>query len=157
MELDIQMKAGDLYDYLLMHNYSKASGLLGSCVGALAVVVGIARAYVIFVILGLALLLYLPWTLFIRSRQQILNNPVYKKPLHYVLDETGITVSQNEVTQHADWEQVRKVTATGQSIIVYTGKNNACIFPNRETGERRADLVEILSTHVSPAKVKIRN
>lgn len=157
MELDIQMKASDLYDYLLMHNYSKASGLLGSCVGAMAVIIGLARSYVLFVILGLALLVYLPWTLFIRSRQQALNNPAYKKPLHYLLDDTGITVSQDEVTQHADWDQVRKAMATGQSIIVYTGKNNACIFPNRETGEKRADLVEMISTHVPPARVRIRN
>lgn len=85
---------GDLYDFLLRHSYNSVSGLLGAVIGALGVIVGISRQYWIYLILGVVILLYLPWTLYIKSKQQAVNNPVFKEPLHYVLDENGITISQ---------------------------------------------------------------
>ena len=33
IEFDVNMKAGDLYDYMLRHTYSGFSGLFGSVVG----------------------------------------------------------------------------------------------------------------------------
>lgn len=156
VELDVKMEAGDLYDYMLMHNYNSASGLLGSCVGALAVFVGLAKGQPIFWILGLVLLLYLPWTLFLRSRQQILNNPVFKEPLHYRMDEQGITVSQNDVTQQLDWANMVKAVSTGRSIIVYTGNRNASIFPRKQLGDKETAVIQVICANMDPKKVKIR-
>ena len=157
IELDVKIEAGDLYDYMLMHHYHSAAGLLGSGVGAVAVLVGISRGEPIFWIAGLALLLYLPWTLFLKSRGQALNNPVFRNPLHYKLDEKGITVSQNGEEQHQDWEQMVKAVSTGHSIIVYTSRVNATIFPKQQLGDKKTDVIEMISTHMPPAKVKIRN
>ena len=156
IEFDVKIEAGDLYDYLLAHTYSGASGILGSTFGALLIVFAVMEGQWIFLILGAVLLLYLPWTLFIKSRQQALNNPAFKKPLHYVLDEEGITVSQDGVTQKQAWEDMRKAISTGRSIIIYTSKVNATILPKRSLGDERAAVTEIISTHMPPDKVKIR-
>lgn len=157
VELDVKIEAGDIYDYLLMHNYNGAAGLLGSGVGAVVFLVGLARSQVIFVVAGLVLLLYLPWVLFLKSRQQALNNPAFREPLHYVLDEQGITVSQNGEEQHQDWAAMVKAVSTGRSIIIYTGRVNAAIFPRRAIGDKTTDVIEMISTHMPPKKVKIRN
>lgn len=157
LELDIKIEAGDLYDYMLMHHYHTAAGLMGSGVGAMAVLVGAVRGEIIFLIAGMVLLLYLPWTLFLKSRQQILNNPAFKQPLHYKLDDIGITISQNGEEQHQDWGNMLKAVSTGHSIIVYTNRVNATIFPKRELGDKKTDVIEMISTHMPPAKVKIRN
>ena len=155
LELDVRIKAGDLYDYLLMHTYNGPSGVLGSCFGALLVVIGAMKAEWIWVIAGGVLLLYLPWTLFLRSRKQALN-PAFQKPLHYVLDEEGITVSQDEVEQKQSWESMVKAVSTSKSIIVYTSAVNATIFPKRELGDQKAALIQIISTHMPPSKVRIK-
>ncbi len=157
IELDVKIEAGDLYDYMLMHAYNSASGLLGSGIGAVAVLVGLMRGQVIFVVAGLILLLYLPWTLFLKSRQQALNNPAFRETLHYKLDEEGITVSQNGEEQHQDWGDMVKAVSTSRSIIVYTSKVNATIFPRREMRDKRTDVIEIISTHMPPKKVRIRS
>ena len=157
LELDIKIEAGDLYDYMLMHHYHTAAGVLGSGVGAVALLVGVARGEVVFLIAGILLLLYLPWTLFIKSRQQILGNPLFREPLHYKLDDSGITISQNGEEQHQDWESMVKAVSTGHSIIVYTNRVNATIFPKRQLGDKKTDVIEMISTHMPPAKVKIRN
>lgn len=98
-------------------------------IGALGVIVGISRQYWIYLILGVVILLYLPWTLFIKSKQQVANNPVFQEALHYVLDENGITISQGDSSTCQAWEDCLKAVSTGRSIIVYTAKNNATIFP----------------------------
>ena len=144
IEFDVNMKAGDLYDYMLRHTYSGFSGLFGSVVGAL------------MVIAGAILLAYLPWTLFLRSRQQALANPAFKEPLHYVLDDEGIHVSQNGTEEMQKWEDIRKAVSTNRSIIVYTSKVNACIFPRRDMGEYTPQVIQVIETHLPASKVKIR-
>ena len=156
VELDIKIEAGDLYDFMLMHSYHQISGLMGSVLGAIMVLVALSNKQWIFLIGGIVLLLYLPWVLFIKSRQQILSNPVFKQPLHYVLDENGVTISQGESVTTQSWEDMVKAVSTSRSIILYTSKVNATIFPKKQMEEKKAAVIEIISTHMPPAKVKIR-
>ena len=157
IEFDVKINAGILYDYMLHHTYNSAAGLLGTAVGALMIVAFSMGQGILFLIAGIVILAYLPWTLFIKSRQQVLMTPAFKKPLHYKLDENGITVSQDDTEEKQEWEQMYKAVSTGKSIIVYTSKVNASIFPKKDLGENKAKVIEIISTHMPPSKVKIRN
>lgn len=156
VEVDIKIGAGDLYDYMLMHSYNSPSGIMGSTLGAVMVLVALSTKQWLFLIGGLALLLYLPWVLFIKSRQQALNNPVFKQPLHYVLDGNGITISQGETSTTQGWENMVKAVSTGRSIIVYTSRVNATIFPKSQIGDKKTAVIEMISMNMPPAKVKIR-
>jgi hypothetical protein len=157
LELTIKIEAGDLYDYMLMHSYNSPAGLIGSAFGALLIVFAFATRQWIFIVLGLVMLLYLPWTLFIKSRSQILSNPSFQEPLKYILDEEGLTVSQGEAWEKMAWEDMHKAVSTGRSIILYTSRVNATLFPKRLLGDKKAAVIEIISTHMPPAKVKIRS
>ena len=156
MEFDVRIKQGDLYDYMLRHAYHSAQGLLGSCVGVLAIFMFFSNHQVLYLIMGIVILLYLPWTLYLKSGQQAVNNPAFKEPLHYVMDEEGISVSQGEVTQMQKWEDMYRAVSTSKSIIVYTNRVNACIFPRRELADRQADVIRFISAHMNPKKVNIR-
>lgn len=145
-----------MYDYMMMHAYSGAQGLLGSCVGALLVVAAFMNGYWIWLILGVVLLLYLPWTLFIKSRQQALK-PVFKQPLHYELSEEGLEISQGESSTMQSWDNMVKAVSTGRSIILYTSRINATIFPKSQLGDQKPAVIRMISTHMPPAKVKIRS
>ena len=157
VELDVKIEVGDLYDYMLMHAYHGAAGLLGSGVGAVAVRVGASKGEIIFLIAGLILLLYLPWNLFVQSSRQVVNNPAFQEPLHYTLDEEGLTISQGEEQAQMAWEDMYKAVSTGRSIILYTSRVNATLFPKRQLGEQREAVIQMISTHMPPAKVKIRS
>lgn len=156
LEFDVKMTASVLYDYMLRHTYNSAAGLLGTMVGALMIVWFAMRGGVIFLIAGIVILAYLPWTLFIKSRQQMMNTPAFKEALHYKLTEEGIEVSQGEVVQFQKWEDMHKAVSTSQSLIVYTSRVNASIFPKKDLGEKTYAVIEMISTHMPPAKVKIR-
>lgn len=157
INLSVKIEAGDLYDYMLMHSYNSPAGLIGSAFGALLIVFAFATRQWIFTVLGLVMLLYLPWTLFIKSRSQILSNPSFQEPLKYILDEEGLTVSQGEAWEKMAWEDMHKAVSTGRSIILYTSRVNATLFPKRLLGDKKAAVIEIISTHMPPTKVKIRS
>lgn len=156
LEFDVKITANDLYDYMLYHTYHGTQGLIGSCVGAMAILLFLANHQVIYLIAGIVLLVYLPWNLFIKSRQQMLATPAFKKPLHYTLNEEGICVSQDGVTECQKWEDLHKAVATSKSIIVYTSKIHACIFPRREFAAQEQEVIGYISTHMDPKKVNIR-
>lgn len=156
VEFDVKVTPGVLYDYMLYHTYTSAAGLLGAAAGALLVVAFFMGAGVFCLIAGIIILAYLPWTLFIKSRQQYLANPAFKNPLHYKLTEAGIEVSQKEEVQSQKWEDMYKAVSTPKSLILYTSPVNASIFPKKDLGEKTAAVIESISTHMPPRKVKIR-
>ncbi|MGN0377819.1 MAG: YcxB family protein [Suilimivivens sp.] len=156
VEFDVQMTSADLYDYMLHHTFSSASGIIGAVAGALMVVAGASGGGMICLIAGIVVLLYLPVTLFLKSKQQFLSNPSFKQPLHFKMTEEGIEVSQGEEVQCQKWEDMYKAVSTMRSIIVYTSRVNASIFPKREMGEKSSAVIEIISTHMPAKKVKIR-
>ena len=157
LDITVKIEAGDLYDYMLMHSYNSPAGLVGSAFGAILILFAMATQQWLFIVLGLVMLLYLPWTLFLKSRSQILNNPVFQEPLRYILDEEGLTVSQGEASEKMALEDMHKAVSTGRSIILYTSRVNATLFPKRQLGDQRIAVVEMISTHMSPGKVKIRS
>lgn len=156
LEFDVKITASVLYDYMLRHTYYSVSGLIGTIVGALLIVGFFSGGGVIFLIAGTVILFYLPWSLFLKSRQQVVNTPAFKEPLHYKLTEEGIEVSQGGEVQKQAWNEMHKAVSTQRSIIVYTSRISASIFPKRDLGESVNRVIEIISTHMPPDKVKIR-
>nr|WP_300818511.1 YcxB family protein [uncultured Acetatifactor sp.] len=156
LELTIKIEAGDLYDYMLRHSYNSPAGILGSAFGGVLILFALATKQWIFIVLGMVMLLYLPWTLFLKSRSQILSNAAFQEPLHYTLDDEGLTISQGDAQEKMAWEYMHKAVSTGRSIILYTSPINGTIFPRSQLGDRQAAVIEMISTHMPPAKVKIR-
>ena len=156
MEFDVKITGGILYDFLMYHNYSKISNLIANIVGALVLIGGIVNSHVMFIICGAVLLLYMPISLFMKAKQQQLASPAFKKPLHYKLSEEGVFVSQDGQEEMQKWDDMYKAVSTPKSIILYTTRVNACIFPRKDLGTDVPKLMEIISTNMDPKKVKIR-
>lgn len=157
IELDVKISSNDLYDYMMRHSYNSASGIIGSCFGAILILLGLATKQYIYLVFGAVILLYLPWTLFVKSKQQVLSNPSFQKPLHYLLDEQGITISQGEDAVQYTWAEMQKAVSTSRSIILYTSPVNATIFPKKQLEDNISAVIAIISTHMPPNKVKIRS
>ncbi len=156
IEMDVRITAGDLYDFNLKHSYSRPATYLSSAVGAVGVIYGLATGYYLLLIVGAILLLYLPVHLFLQSKQTVALSPVFREPLHYVLDDNGLTVSQGENSTFVPWDGVIRATSTGRGIFLYTGPANATIFPRSQMGDKTTPVIQMIHTHMDPKKVKIR-
>ena len=156
LEFDVKMTPAAMYDYLMHHTYSGMSGIIGAIAGAFCIMIFLTNRYVIYLIAGVVILAYLPISLFLRAQQQVQGTPAFKKPLHYKLTEEGISVSQDDSEEMQSWDACFKAVSTRSSIILYTSKTTASIFPKKDLGEKKDALIQIISTHMPPSKVKIR-
>lgn len=156
IKFDVNITSGVLYDYLMHHSYSTLSAIIGNVVGALLLIAALAYRSIPFGLAAVVILLYLPWTLFLRAKQQKLTNPAFKQPLHYRLTDEGVEVSQGEEVQMQKWDEMYKAVSSPKSIMLYTSRVNACIFPRKDLGEDVSKVIEIISINMPPKKVKIR-
>lgn len=156
MEFDVKITTGVLYDYLLFHTYTSFSGMLGTLVGVFLIMAFVSTRYVIYLIAGVVLIAYLPGALFLRAMQQVQNTPAFRQPLHYKMTEEGVSVSQGESEEQQSWDSCVKAVSTGKSIILYTTRTTASIFPRKDLGDKKEALIQMISTHMPPRKVKIR-
>lgn len=155
-EIDVQIKASDLFDYSLRHSYTSLGGLLSTIVGILMIYAYFAKnTSPLYLIFGIIVVFYIPINLFLMSRQQAMQE-TFQKPLHYAFYENGMEVSQDDIKEMIGWDYIVKAVATSKSIIVYTGKNRASIFPRRDLQPDATALIRVLSTHVDPKKMKIK-
>jgi ABC-type transport system involved in cytochrome bd biosynthesis fused ATPase/permease subunit len=155
-EVDIQMDTAALYDYFLRHVYTSFSGMLGTIIGAFMILSYFVKGIsILYLVCGIIVILYLPWSLYLTAKKQSMQES-FRKPFHYAFYENGIEVSQDEVHQMQRWEDMIKAVSTSKSIIIYTGKNAASIFPRKDLGEDAIGVIQIISTHMEPKKVKIK-
>lgn len=156
LEVDVKVTSSELYDYLLYHTYTGFSGMLGTLVGFFFIMAFLSARYFIYLIAGVVLIAYMPCSLFLKAKQQMVNNPVFKKTLHYKMTDEGISVSQDEAEETQSWESCVKAVSTAKSIILYTSKTTASIFPKKDLGDKKEALIQMISTHMPPKRVKIR-
>ena len=155
-EVDVHIKASDLFDYSLRHAYTSLGGLLSTIIGCLMIYAYFAKgASALYLIFGIIVVVYIPANLFLMSRQQAMQE-TFRKPLRYTFYKEGMAVSQGDVQDVIGWDYILKAVATSNSIIVYTGKNRASIFPRRDLTPDATALIQVLSTHLDPKKIKIK-
>lgn len=159
----VQMKAMDLFRFKMYHVYHGFSGLFGVCLALVAAIMLItgfkdmmaqSRAVMILIIVWFVIID--PLRFLTSSKSQIKLNKVYRKPLHYLIDQNGITVSQEETTQTLEWERFVKIVETGTQYIVYSSKIHAFIFPKRELGDQCGLLRNVLLSYGGANKVKMK-
>ena len=156
VEFDVKITAADLYDYMLAHTYSGFSGLFGSVVGAFFIIMYFNLGQFLYLIAGAVILLYIPCSLFMRAQKQAVLNETFKKPIHYVLTDEGVTVSQGDNEMFQEWDVVYKAKSTNRSLLIYTSKVNAWIFPKRDLGKDKEAVIQLISAHVAPDRIKIK-
>lgn len=155
-EADVTITVSVLYDYFLRHVYSSFSGMFGTIIGAFMIIVYVMKGIsILYLLCGVVVILYLPCSLYLTAKRQSLQE-TFKAPLHYAFYENGVEVSQNDVRQMQKWEDMVKAVSTSQSIILYTGKNAASIFPRKDLNNDAMGLIQVISTHMDAKKVKIK-
>ena len=156
VEFDVMMTTGKMYDYMLRHTFTSFAGIVGEVLGVVLVAGFFVTGQWLYLIAGIICVFYQPLALYTGARRQVSKNEVFKQPLHYVLDDTGITVKSGDATDSLPWNKMYKAVSTTRSVIVYTGRINACIFPKEDMGDKKDEVIRLISTHMDPKQVNIR-
>ncbi|MCL2254685.1 MAG: YcxB family protein, partial [Lachnospiraceae bacterium] len=118
MEFEVKMTSNILLSYLFRQNYRSFAGLLTIGLGIMMIALFIYNGNAIALLAGAIVLFYPPWSLFTKSKKQMLLNPAFKNPLKYRIDDQGIQVSQGDDVVFVLWEQLFRVIATKKSILI---------------------------------------
>ncbi|MCR4787740.1 MAG: YcxB family protein [Lachnospiraceae bacterium] len=156
LEFDVNIKPNDLYDYMMYHTYTGMSGIVGTVCGFFMIILFFTGHQFLYLAGGIIILAYLPVSLFMRSRKQYLATPAFKESLHYLMNDEGVTISQGETKESQSWDDMVKAVSTPESIVLYTSRVKASIFPKKQLGDKKAALIQMISTHMDPKRVKIR-
>lgn len=158
----VQMTTKEVFRFSLHHSYFKWSGLVGLLMSVSAIVILLFtfsqlgdREKAVLIIVALWFTVLEPLTLWTRARGQAKRNPAYKKPLVYSLDESGITVAQDEQRQSVEWKQLFKIVETSSQYLVYSSRIYAFVFPKESMGEQSGDIERFMARCALKNKVKM--
>jgi len=163
VKFDVKMTQKIMYNFLMNHTYRSMTGVMGILFGIAAFVIfgmtlGHAETFmsVLYLLFGIWFLLYLPINLYLRSAKQVKSNPVFQKPLHYTINDEGITTEQGDQQAQMKWEDLVKVTETKMSLLIYTGKRYSFVLPKEAMGSRYKDVAALIKKHMPDRKVKMK-
>ncbi|MGN0335717.1 MAG: YcxB family protein [Lachnospiraceae bacterium] len=158
-EFDVQMDEKTLYDFMMHHNYKAGSGYLWPMIGVFAFVLAIISGgtapisyRLIYVMFGLIFIFYIPFDLKRKSKKQLKQNPFYAKPIHYVINEEGITTSQDEQETFIPWEKFRKVNLSRCNVIIYMPNKRACVIPREVFGGKAEEAAAQMMQKIKKKK-----
>ncbi len=164
IKFEVKMTDKIMYDFLLYHSYTSASGLFATLIGVgcfiLAVYKGVngdSQSAILFGALGAMLLFSTPFTLKSSAKNQVKNTEMFQKPLEYEVTEKGLTVTQNGQSAENTWDNIMRVVSTSKSLIIYITRMRAIILPKESMGDDYMAVVELISKNVPAKKVKIRH
>lgn len=149
---ETQITGKDMYDYNFYHNYRHFQGIISLLLGIVMLVVcGLSirsQANISYILitgfLGLFFTVITPFRILLKSYQQVMLTPGFKKPFRYTLTEKMLTIEQEEAKAEIPMSDIMKAVDTGKSILLYVNSVRAYIFPKRDLGEQLPQVIELI-------------
>ena len=160
MKFHTQLKAKDIFKFSLAYTYSGVQALLTIfmlVVGGYMIFRGASQpggqTNIIFGVVVIALFVVInPLMLYVKAKKQAIENPAYKNPTYYTLQEDGIFVELGEESATIEWIRVYKITHFMGLTLLYTGRQQAFVFPDYEMGDDRDKMLEYMKEHIKKAR-----
>lgn len=156
VKFSVQVTVKDMFAFLLHHSYRGASLIADAIVtfGAIGLLLagfgeGDPVKTVALIFVALLFPVIHPVQLYSKARKQVMKNEVFKKPLDYVLNEEGITLSQGEESQSITWAEVYQVREYKSQILVYTGRVYAFVWPKHALSGCENEVRVLFKKHLS--------
>lgn len=158
----VQMTHGEVFKFTIYHSYHKLSGIIGVCLSLIALFVLVTsfgeltdQNKTVLTIVALWFTVLEPLTLFCRARTQVKKNKTYQKPLAYLMNQEGITVSQDEEHQTIAWNNLMKIVETKSQYLVYSSKIHAFVFPKKALGDECETAEDIMIQYTKSTAVRL--
>ena len=154
ISFSVQMTVKDVYRFNMYHVYHSASGIVGVLLSLLALCNLIIsfdsltdQGKTIMTIVALWFTVLEPIMVYSSAKKQVKKIASYHKPLHYTIDEQGITVSQDEESQTMEWKRLRRIVKTRQQILVYSSRVHAFVFPKNAWQDQEQEMQSLLKKY----------
>ncbi len=161
IEFDVKLETKDLYAFNMAQAYKGMQGLISILFPALIFGYTIynwnnadVTDSLVNIGIGLILLIYMPISLLLRSARIVKTGEVLSKPLHYVVTEESIEVSQGEDEAILEWGSIYRLTAGNKRILIYTNRINAYIIPKAQMDGQSEAFVALAQRKLDKYRIK---
>ena len=148
---DVELTLKELYAFTMRHTYFSIGGIFSLFIsfGSLLMLAirFSARSVgyrVSLLIIGLLLTVVQPLMLYGKCKKQIRMNENINAPLHYVLKEEGITVTQQDQEASVGWYDIRKTVQAKNGLYLYMSPVRAFIFPASQCNGQFDEIVRVV-------------
>ena len=145
--IDAEITQQELNTFLFGHTYRQPLMILVTILAIawpIAVIVKGQSNIVMPLICSLFILIWIPFTTYLRAKNAKKLNPLYEKPFHYMLDEWGLHLEIEDDAIDVEWKKVTKMIFYKSVAVIYTGKNNAFLIPSAAMGARREEIMSFI-------------
>ena len=95
-------------------------------------------------ICSLFILIWIPFTTYLRAKNAKKLNPIYNEEFHYMFDEWGLHLELGDDAIDVEWKKVTKLIFYKSVAVIYTGKNNAFLIPSAAMGTQREEIMRFI-------------
>ncbi|MBR4719782.1 MAG: YcxB family protein [Lachnospiraceae bacterium] len=156
VEFDVNMTTPVMYDYMMYHTVTGIQFWMAVAIGIMVCVIFFVNHNPLYLLAGIVVIAYLPIERYIQAKKQVTLNPVFKETLHYTLDDDKMAVDVMDEHMEAEWTSITKARSTKKSLILYTNRVTATIFPKESLGEDYDKAVELINKGVPAGRVRIK-
>lgn len=156
IEINIDLKTKDMYEFQMRHSYLTRTGILSVLVSLVALVYLIftfkSNNYSTNLLLVMAAMLFTviyPIQMLSKSFKLVKLSPVLSKTLKYTFTTEGILVSQDNDDALLPWEDIVKVIETKNLILVYSSPKNGYILPKAQYTEECENVKNMIKKQIN--------
>lgn len=164
VKFDVKMTEQSMYDFMMYHSRTHVSGIAGAAVGVVSLGLGIFSVVrgdymfsCLFFVFAAIFLVFPPFSMRTKAREQIRASRRFDKPVSYELTNEGVSAKQDGKTEQHSWDSFIQVVVTKKLVLLYKNKRSALIFPVEDLGKKYKNAVKMITDHMPPEKQKIRN
>lgn len=161
-EFEVTITDKDMFRFNIYHAYHGFQGILATLVGLwvlfMAVITfsEVSLLYtILYVVLGIVFLVYVPGNLYLRSKKQISSSDVLKNALRYKIDDKGVHVFQGEQTADLEWKQIYKMVSTKRQLLIYSSRVNAYVIPKEAIEDQYETILGLAISHLETYRLKM--
>ena len=159
IEFDVELHTAELYCFTMRHTYYSFSGIFSILFSLVCLVIAIIKwstmqPMTIGALLVIASLFTIvqPVMLWAKCRMQMKQNKNINTKLHYIVEEDGITVQQNDQEAVVKWYEVQKAVKTKKAIYLYMSVVRAFIFPVEQCNGQFEALLQMITQQMEKYK-----
>lgn len=145
--IDADITQSALNTFLFGHTYRQPLMILVTILAIawpIAVIVKGQSNIAMPLICSLFILIWIPFTTYLRAKNAKKLNPIYEQTFHYMIDEWGLHLELAGDAIDVEWKKVTKMIFYKSVAVIYTGKNNAFLIPTEAMGAQRGDILNFI-------------
>ena len=155
----VNLTTKELFLFSMRHTYVSMSGVVGLLISIGSFIICACKyrtldttAIIALLIIGCLFTIVQPLMLYSKAKAQKKQNEDINDTLNYILDDQGITVSQEDQVAHIKWYEIRRKVQTKFAIYLYMSPVRAFIFPKAQLGEQYESSCEFITSQMNKYK-----